>query len=151
MRACTRHLSHAYTYMFAFPGSVARTIALFEKHFCPEQTMNLSSDCRNNGDHKSPTKERSIPQAGRRAGEAESQRDFPPHRRILTITQSILRYYGRSIAFKNLVSSATRVRALPRYLSRYILQILPRASNLRWFATLRRVITLRQLSLYLSK
>lgn len=37
-----------HVYVFAFPGSVARTIALFGEHFCPEQPMNLSSNCRNN-------------------------------------------------------------------------------------------------------
>lgn len=51
---------NAYTCVFAFPGSAARTIALFEEHFCPEQSMNLSSDCRNNGDQNYLTKENDL-------------------------------------------------------------------------------------------
>jgi hypothetical protein len=53
--------AHAHTYVFAFPGSAARTIALFDEHFCPEQPMNLSSDCRSTTITSIPDKrERSI-------------------------------------------------------------------------------------------
>lgn len=51
---------NVYTYVFAFPGSAARTIALFEEHFCPEHSMNLSSDCRSNDDQKYLTKENDL-------------------------------------------------------------------------------------------
>ncbi|KYN22908.1 hypothetical protein ALC57_04691 [Trachymyrmex cornetzi] len=49
------------------------TIAVFEEHFCPEQSMNLSSDCRNNGDQKYLTEE--IYPARSSNQKAESQRD----------------------------------------------------------------------------
>lgn len=62
---------HAYTYVFAFPGSAARTIALFEEHFCPEHFMNLSSDCRNNGDQKYLAKENDLCRNVAESGESQ--------------------------------------------------------------------------------
>lgn len=80
-------ISNAYTYVFAFPGSAARTIALFKEHFCPEQSMNLSSDCRNNGDQKYLTKENDlshkVPESGGRISKESTTGYY--------ISQSILR------------------------------------------------------------
>lgn len=94
-------MSNAYRYVFAFPDSAARTIALFEKHFCPEQSMNLSSDCRNNSDQKYLTKEndlsRKIAESGGRTSKGST--------RILHKSVYSPCYYGRSITFKNLVKT----------------------------------------------
>lgn len=118
--------THTHTYVFAFPGSAARTIALFEKHFCPEQSMNLSFNCRNNGDLKSLTEERPIPQ-GRRIGRYRiSKRSTTGY----YINQSILRYYGRSITFKNLVSPAVRCLTIsPEFVPRQFALIHGSASS----------------------
>lgn len=78
-------MSNAYRYVFAFPGSA--TIALFEEHFCPEQSMNLSSDCRNNSDQKYLTKENDLSRKVAESGGKTSKGSTTGY----YISQSILR------------------------------------------------------------
>jgi len=70
-----------------FPGSAARTIALFEEHFCHEQSMNLSFDCRNNSDQIYLTKENDLSRKVAESGGRISKESTTGY----YISQSILR------------------------------------------------------------